>query len=839
MKVSPLINNFSAGEFGPLTSARVDLDRYKSSLEICENYIPRIQGGATRREGTKYVSSTKSDGKVRLEKFIFSNNQAYVLEFGDYYIRFYTNGSQIKSGGNPIEVSSPYYGDYLFELNFCQSNDILYIFHESFTTAKLVRSTNTIWDLSGITFLDGPYRSSIVKDYVSTRQQLFKIKPSAETGSITLNTPNVSIGNVTNSGVNNQILITYGVFSSKIFFDGDRVTISGVTGTTEANGSWFIKVVSSSSFLLVGSVYANAYIAGGNIYQSLFYTALSGMNIRIEKGGDWYRGLLTAITNEYTATCLLIDDLPAGSAGGVVDDWRLGLYGTGKNASSGCFHEDRLFMCGPNQYIAGSVVGDYENFQQSDRSTSTVADSDAVVFSLNSNDTNNAKWIISDEKGLLVGTTANEWLIKSADTTSPITPTSITAKKVTSFGSKSTQPVQAGKAAIFVQGSGRKVREFNYFYDVDGFRAQDLTQLSHYIAKSGIKQMSLQKQPEQIVWCVREDGQLAAMTYERDIDGLRVAWHRHIIGGYSDAANNNSIVESVCVIPTSDNSYDEVWISVKRYINGNTKRYIEYIGKPFDLESEQQDAFFLDSGLTYNVPKTITAATKANPCVVTSAGHGFSNGDKVRIDGIVGMSQLNGNLYKVKNVAANTFELTDYDGNNINSSSFSTYVSGGSARKLVTSISGLSHLEGQTVQVLCDGADGGTYTVSSGAITLDDPSAIVHVGLGYDSKMKLPRLDAGSQDGTSLGKTRRIHRLGIMMHRSLGLKIGENFTDMVDLEFQSGNDQLNQAAPLFTGIKSEEFSATYDFENNICIRQNQPLPSTILAIMPQMVTQDR
>jgi len=278
---------------------------------------------------------------------------------------------------------------------------------------------------------------------------------------------------------------------------------------------------------------------------------------------------------------------------------------------------------------------------------------------------------------------------------------------------------------------------------------------------------------------------------------------------------------------------------VKRRDDANTKRYVESIGRPFNDEVEQEDAKFADSYLTYDSPVTVTGVTKANPAVVTAASHGFSNGDKVRFDELLGMNELEGNVYKVANVTANTFELTDFDGDNINSTSYTTYVSGGEVRKLVTSISGLTHLEGQTVAVLADGANLGTYTVSSGAITLDEPSAVVQVGLPYKARIKLQRLEAGSADGTSLGKTRRIHRLGLFLHRTLGLKYGQNFDEMIPCEFQSGNDQMNQPADLFSGILTTEVEMQYDFDNQICLESDTPTPCTLLAIMPQMHTQDR
>jgi hypothetical protein len=101
------------------------------------------------------------------------------------------------------------------------------------------------------------------------------------------------------------------------------------------------------------------------------------------------------------------------------------------------------------------------------------------------------------------------------------------------------------------------------------------------------------------------------------------------------------------------------------------------------------------------------------------------------------------------------------------------------------------------------------------------------------------RLNAGAADGTAIGKTQRTHRIGVMLHRSLGLKIGTSFDSLDELTFRTAADNMGRAPALFTGIKSEELEADYDFENQLCFRSDQPLPSMLLALMPQMHTQDR
>jgi len=126
-----------------------------------------------------------------------------------------------------------------------------------------------------------------------------------------------------------------------------------------------------------------------------------------------------------------------------------------------------------------------------------------------------------------------------------------------------------------------------------------------------------------------------------------------------------------------------------------------------------------------------------------------------------------------------------------------------------------------------------------GAITLASPASLVHVGYNYNSDGKLLRPESGAQDGTAIGKTRRINRIAMMLHRTLGLKIGKDFDNLDTVVFRTSEDETNQPPELFTGIISENIDFDYDMDNQFCWRQDQPLPGTILAIAPQMTTQDR
>ena len=159
-RVTWMQNNFNAGEWSPLTYGRVDLERYRSALALCRNYVPTAQGGLTRRPGTRYVANVKNSANVvRLVAFEFSITQAYVLEFGAGYIRFYLNNGQLLNAGVPYEVATPYGAGDLDSLYFTQSADVLYIAHPNYAPRKLIRAGALSWSISTISFTDGPYQT--------------------------------------------------------------------------------------------------------------------------------------------------------------------------------------------------------------------------------------------------------------------------------------------------------------------------------------------------------------------------------------------------------------------------------------------------------------------------------------------------------------------------------------------------------------------------------------------------------------------------------------------------------------------------------------------------------
>ncbi len=154
----PILSNFTAGEISSSLYGRVDLAKYYNGCRLLENYLIKPQGGAVRRPGTYYVEDVKyHNRKVRLIPFEFSDTQAYILEFGHEYIRFYMDEGQLQSGSAAYEIASPYQESDLFELDYAQSADVMYIVHPDYAPRKLTRTGHTAWTLSTPSFTANPF----------------------------------------------------------------------------------------------------------------------------------------------------------------------------------------------------------------------------------------------------------------------------------------------------------------------------------------------------------------------------------------------------------------------------------------------------------------------------------------------------------------------------------------------------------------------------------------------------------------------------------------------------------------------------------------------------------
>jgi hypothetical protein len=151
-----------------------------------------------------------------------------------------------------------------------------------------------------------------------------------------------------------------------------------------------------------------------------------------------------------------------------------------------------------------------------------------------------------------------------------------------------------------------------------------------------------------------------------------------------------------------------------------------------------------------------------------------------------------------------------------------------------TTISGLDHLEGETVSILADGATHATKVVSGGNITLDRSAQKVHVGLNFDSILQTLRIEAGSAQGVAQSKIKRINEITVRLHKTLGVEIGGDLDNMENIPFRSSAALMGSPIDLFSGDKKIELRDDYNTDGHVFVRQTQPLPLTVLAIYPEV-----
>jgi hypothetical protein len=789
MKATPLVNNLNAGEISPRIDARSDVEKYHTGCRVLENMVPFMEGGASRLPGTYYANEVKvSSTATRLIPFHFSTVQAYVIEFGNLYIRFYMDDGVIMDGISVYEIASPYATADLFKLKFVQSADVMYIFHPSYPPKKLTRTAHTSWTLN---------------DFVAKIQHHFEIT------AITKANPAVVTVTWTDTGW----------AASTSYTEGDIVT----------NGNYhYYCLLSHTSGTAFSTDFAIGYWQRLDLPEAgdiVYIESVQGMT----EVNNLFFTLGTVTDGAGTITMQLsgIDSSAYGAwtAGGLVQKAK---YGTADNRPScGAFFGQRLVLAGSNnepQGLAASVSGDYEDFTED-----ATIDSASISYVISSGKVDRIRWMLGEEY-LILGTTGGVWKFNL-----PVTPTTVppSAHKHVFVGVQDIQPQTVGDFIFWVTRSGLSLRQLTFDLSTDKYRAPDMTRLARHItagtsiATSGIVDMSYQQEPIPILWAVRADGTL--LGFVCDIMEKVFAWFRVVTDG---------LFESVAAI-SQDGEEDQVWVVVNRTIGGSPVRMIEYF-MPHEFYSQIKNCFFVHSGLSFDGGAAVNIAgiTKANPAVVTvdawpanGAGTDLVDGDKVMIEGVVGMTQVN-QTYPLAapftvagaNKGALTFQLSG-----INSSAYTAWASGGTVKIVKNSFTTMDHLIGESVVALADGYPCPAETVAAGGnVTFDYYGNQVHAGLEYIPEVEPMKLDAGSQQGTARGKKQRIHKVTCCFYETgEGVKMGPTSAKLRDVgELDAG--ELN------TKDVSFQFPGGWAGDATMHIRQTKPLPMTILALVPRL-----
>jgi hypothetical protein len=421
-------------------------------------------------------------------------------------------------------------------------------------------------------------------------------------------------------------------------------------------------------------------------------------------------------------------------------------------------------------------------------------DADAIQDSVGGEELGRITWIASGRE-LSLGTTGGEATYKGS------TPATLEQTSSSAYGSDLQVVSVVNNEVLFLQRSGRKIRTLRYSFDDDNYVGDDLTFLAEHLGEEGIHHFIFAQEPDLRVYAVTDNGDMFVGVYQREQD--TVGWSRFTTDGLYKSVNT-----------IARGGRNEVWVVVQRVVNGSTKNYVELFD---ESDGKSPSDGFLDSYLQRD-GKTITDITQAADGVVTAASHGFSNGDSVIIHDVIGMTEINETLATVASATTNTFAT------GIDTSGYSKYISGGKAYDRVTSISGLSHLEGETVSISTDNAVHPTKVVSSGAVTLDYSSGQVNVGMPYTTTIKTLRPTFQTAEGISQGK-----RMSIV---ETTLRLFSSASPVVNGEFRparSFGDLTDSPTPLITGDLDYSLEG-WDNKAQLTITISDPLPMMLLGI---------
>lgn len=776
-RAAPMQTGFSCGEMSPRMAGRVDKAQYGLGCYRMENFIPDIAGPAIKRGGTMWIQAVRTQNKrAWLVRFERSASDSFMLEFGDGYIRFFTNRAQLNvSGvaayngatayvpgdlassagvnyycianttgnappnatywypltGTVYEIPSPYTLAELtnsaggFAISYVQSGDIIYLTHRSHQPKKLSRYGTTNWTLTSYDPTGGPF-----KDVNVTTTTVYS---SANTGAAVTLTASAAI--FTAAMVGTLFYLEQKTVSDTLQWEVAKAIAA--PGDKRRSDVRNYSAVAAGTTGSVRPIHTEGAVYDGD--PGVQWTFL-------DAGYGWAR--ITAIGGGgTTATATVLSRIPDGAVGGgnASTKWAFGAWSDTEGwPDAVTFYVDRLVFA-RDSLVWMTVAGDYENMQGRDFGRQTTES--AITLPIPSRRGNRILWLETLETGLVVGTGADEWLIAPASKNDALGPLNISANPLGATGSRAIPPLRLPDSIVHVQRSGRKLRDLRYVIGEGGVRV-DLNAWANHIT-AGFTSLAYTAEPYSLIWGVGSDGALAAATYYPEQEVL--GWSRFPLTG---------VVECVATIPSPDGQQDDLWMIVKRTINGATTRYVECMKPPLGDADAQEDSFYVDAGVTYSGVST-------------------------------------------------------------------------------TAMTGAGHLVGQTVNVLVDGATHPQRVVDgSGNFTLQRAGSIVHYGLPFTAKLATMDLEAGAGNGTSQGKIKRVHKGIVRLDRTLGGKAGPSETKLDTLQFRDASVPMGSAPPLFTGDKQVPWPGGSDRQARLWFVHEDPTPATVVAFMPQMATED-
>jgi len=812
--------SFAGGEIGPSLYGRIDMSKYQVALRKCDNFIVRQYGGVENRPGTRFIGEAKyADRKCRLIPFQFSTIQTYALEFGHNYMRVIKDGAYVLNSSNVIyELAMPYADSDLFRIKFTQSADVLTLVHPAYPPKELRRYAHDNWQIVDVETKNGPFEDINIDEAIT-------VYASASTGSVTLTASSAIFGA---EQVGKLFYLEQPAVDSVPVWETSKTTV--IDDIRRADSNYYRANTEGKTGTLRPSH------TEGMSWDGWGGTGDDDTGIQWEylhSGFGIVR--ITAVASDgLTATATVINYIPSqvvGSANGSYKWARFAWNSVNGYPGTVVYYQQRLYFAASTAYpqtIWASRTGDYKDFGKNN----PLQDDDRIIYTYAGRQVNEIRHLI-DVGNLIALTSGGEYTI-SGDQNKVLTPASFSFSSQGNSGSSNVPPIAVANIALFIQEKGSAVRDLAYSFDVDGYQGTDLTILAnHLFQKHSIIDWSFCIVPYSSAFCIRDDGKLLVMTYLREQQVF--AWAPQ---------SSTGKYESTCSI--SEGSEDAVYFVVNRTINGQVKRYIERLSSR--LFTNEEDAFFVDCGLSYDGRNTSSRTMaisggsgewdyRVDYTITASSGAYFTGADvgsQLQFP-YTGTDPVSGEPVAMElrcDILSVTNSTTVVIRANRNVPPVLRNAATTNWQMARRTFSGLSHLEGQTVNILSDASVEPKKDVTGGAVTLESPGAVVHIGLPIAAEFETLDININGQE-TLLDKKQLIPTVTLVVNASRGIWAstpGGTWYEYPQREFEFYDDPVDDA----TGKVEVKLDSNWDKNGRVKIRQLDPLPLSVLAVLPRM-----
>lgn len=846
--VRTLQTNFTAGEWSPMLDGRSDLAKFGNAVRKMENMIIYPHGPAQKRPGLRYIAETKDSTKEsRLIDFQFSTTQAYILEFGDQYVRFYMNQGQILDGGIPYEIATPYLEADLSAIKYCQSADVLYLWHPDYAPRKITRKGHTDWVLEIIDFSPPPTSEQSMYPNINLTPGL-----TAGTG-VTFTAAsawfqNGDIGRTIKYGVSKAVIrniVSSTAVTADIIIPWDT-TDTMIAGTWELFGSPTGTIQPSAAGPkgarvtvtgdieagrknLVSTSGADDWWGASGTLSGCYYLKNSATPFQAAKPAYVFMKDSQRYEALYTAPATPVIGNFQWSWG---DFDTLG-YSTIYVKLKGSSDPDSK---APNKPEFVQCAGTLDIFREEDQGLYIIVNGGVIEID-DFIDNNTMDGIIHH---ILENTNASSLftLEKEAWNANAGYP---------SCGTFFEDRLCAGGSTEYPQSVwGSQTGDYENFApgvdDADGF---NFTLSSRHVNKI----MWLEPREKFIIGTNSGEWKLGPSDTQTPLTPLNVVAKRQTTCGSADIPPI-TVGQQTVFVQRAGLKLMEFFYQFEKdgFETTDLTRLAEHITasgvKEIVYQQEPLSIFWMcleDGsliGMTYLRAEEVIGWHK-HPTdglvesLATIPGDGYDEVWAIVKRTINGTDKR---FVEMIEKACNDDEDTYITNNGLNA----FYVDCGLTYDgaPATSITGLDHLEGEEVAILADGSAVASQTVTAGGITLDNAASVVHAGLAYSPVLKPMRIEIALKDGTAQGRFRRVNKITVKCYRSGSFQAGADASSVDEVPRRTSDDPMDNNPPLFTGDCPIEYDGRNDREGEFIITQDNAMPLTIVNIMQDIEVGD-